>query len=270
MPLKGALTIVGAGIKVPAHTTLEAIHWIQQASKVFFLLNNDSAISWMQSLHPNTEDLAVFYDQEIDRLLVYQRMVAHIVAAVLTGEKVCVVFYGHPNVYVYPTRELMLQAQQQQFSVKVCPGVSAEDCLFADLGIDPARTGCQSYDATDFLIRPRQFDITAGLILWQIGVIGNMTSQIYDPLAGVKVLQEALLRYYPPDHIMYVYESALEYDQRSTVQPLPLSQLENARITTISTLYIPPCGSIDIDEAVIMRLGITQSPLLSTSVGNQA
>jgi len=29
------------------------------------------------------------------------------------------------------------------------PGISAEDCLVADLGIDPASSGCQSYEAND-------------------------------------------------------------------------------------------------------------------------
>jgi hypothetical protein len=32
------------------------------------------------------------------------------------------------------------------------PAVSAEDCLFADLGVDPGAAGCQSHEAADFLI----------------------------------------------------------------------------------------------------------------------
>jgi hypothetical protein len=32
------------------------------------------------------------------------------------------------------------------------PAISAEDCLFADLGVDPADHGCPSYEATDFLV----------------------------------------------------------------------------------------------------------------------
>jgi len=33
------------------------------------------------------------------------------------------------------------------------PAISSEDCLYADLGVDPATTGNASYDATDFLLR---------------------------------------------------------------------------------------------------------------------
>lgn len=257
MQPQGNLTIVGAGIKVPAHTSLEAIYWIQNAQQVFFLLNSESSVEWIQKLNQNTKNLALFYSQETDRLLVYQRMVMYIVEAVLTGERICAVFYGHPNIYVFPTRELMLQAQQHKFSITVCPGISAEDCLFVDLGVDPARSGCQSYDATDFLIRPRQFDTTAGLILWQIGVIGNLTSQVHDPTLGLKILQEYLQRHYSPDHIVYVYESGVRSEQPSTVQPLPLQQLSTARVTTISTLYVAPVSPRGIDQEMLQTLGIS-------------
>jgi hypothetical protein len=42
------------------------------------------------------------------------------------------------------------------------PGISAEDCLFADLGIDPGIYGCQSYEATDFLANGRPWGETDG------------------------------------------------------------------------------------------------------------
>ena len=32
------------------------------------------------------------------------------------------------------------------------PGISAEDCLLADLGVDSAHNGLQSLEATDLLI----------------------------------------------------------------------------------------------------------------------
>ena len=51
-------------------------------------------------------------------------------------------------------------------------GISAEDCLFADLGFDPASTGCLTFEATDFLIHNRRVDPTCLVILWQIGVVG--------------------------------------------------------------------------------------------------
>lgn len=54
------------------------------------------------------------------------------------------------------------------------PGISAIDCLFADLKIDPASMGLQSYDATEFLLYDENFSTTSHLVLWQIAIIGEI------------------------------------------------------------------------------------------------
>jgi hypothetical protein len=94
------------------------------------------------------------------------------------GLNVCVVYYGHPGVFVMPSHDSIRQARAAGFEAIMLPGISAEDCLFADLGIDPGRIGCQSFEATDFLVNRRKFDTSSHLILWQIGVIGDLS---YDP-----------------------------------------------------------------------------------------
>ena len=50
---------------------------------------------------------------------------------------------------------------REGFNAQMLAGISAEDCLFADLGLDPGKNGCQSFEATDFLIRRRQFEPTS-------------------------------------------------------------------------------------------------------------
>src|SRR3546814_21038374 len=52
-------------------------------------------------------------------------------------------------------------------------GVSAEDCLYADLGIDPGEVGCQHYEASQFMFYHRRIDPSAYLVLWQVGVAGD-------------------------------------------------------------------------------------------------
>src|SRR5439155_2475209 len=100
----------------------------------------------------------------ITRTIVRQRRARQDVSAAL---------YGHPGVFVYPSHEAVSRARADGFAARMLPAVSAEDCLFADLGVDPGATGCQSYEATDFLLRQRQVDPTAALILWQVSVIGE-------------------------------------------------------------------------------------------------
>jgi predicted XRE-type DNA-binding protein len=60
---------------------------------------------------------------------------------------------------------------------RMLPAISADSCLYADLEIDPARDGCQSFEATDFLVHDRLVDSRSLLIHWQIGMICDATFQ---------------------------------------------------------------------------------------------
>jgi hypothetical protein len=88
--------------------------------------------------------------------------------------EVCVVFYGHPGVFVQPAHEAIRVARLEGFTARMLPGISAEDCLFADIEVDPGVYACQSFEATDFLVRKRKFDPRSPLVLWQIGSIGDL------------------------------------------------------------------------------------------------
>ncbi|MFK9297939.1 hypothetical protein ACJEJR_24330, partial [Escherichia coli] len=55
------------------------------------------------------------------------------------------------------------------------PGISAEDCLYADLGIDPGIVGCQHFEATQFMLYRRVIDTAGYLILWQVGAAGDQS-----------------------------------------------------------------------------------------------
>lgn len=88
------------------------------------------------------------------------------------GKVVVAVFYGHPGVFASPTHRAIALAKAEGFKAIMLPGVSAEDCLCADLGIDPATIGLLTYEATDLLIRNRVLVPSIPLVLWQVGVVG--------------------------------------------------------------------------------------------------
>src|SRR5690242_1848360 len=145
----GSLVIVGTGIKFVSHLTVEARGLIERAEKVFFLINEPASAVWMQRLNPSAESLSQFYVAGKRRLDIYHAIAEHILAHVRQGLQVCAVFYGHPSVFVTPAHEALRQARREGFKAWIAPGISAEDCLFADLAIDPAYHGCQSFEATD-------------------------------------------------------------------------------------------------------------------------
>jgi len=88
------------------------------------------------------------------------------------------------------------------------PAVSALDCLVADLGIDPAATGLQSYEATDFIVHRRRPDTAATLVLWQIGVVGELGYARAPRRENLALLVDRLARAYPREHEVIVYEAS--------------------------------------------------------------
>jgi diguanylate cyclase (GGDEF)-like protein len=86
------------------------------------------------------------------------------------------------------------------------PGVSAEDCLYADLGIDPGRVGCQHLEATQFLCTERVIDTAGYLVLWQAAVVGDRTfMQVATTRAHRQLLVDKLKRFYPAAHEVTIY-----------------------------------------------------------------
>jgi uncharacterized protein YabN with tetrapyrrole methylase and pyrophosphatase domain len=252
----GSLTIVGTGITLIAQITTEAQAWITRADKTFFLMMHPLAEQWMLDLNPQAESLARFYTPRRDRAEVYRDIADHVLAAVRAEQMVCAAFYGHPGVFVSPTQAMVRQARAEGYSVRMLPGISAEDCLFADLDLDPGVQGCQSYEASDFLIRPRRFDPTTPLILWQVGVIGyfDVIDASLDPSKGLAALAATLRRSYPAEHLLTLYEAALLPTSDPTITHVRLDQLPHAAITPLATLYVPPIAAPAVDAAMLESL----------------
>lgn len=254
----GTLTIVGTGIQLVGHLTLAAQAWIKEADKVLFAVADPVTAKWLQTLNTTVEPLP-YNTHNQRRRQTYQEMVECILAAVRQGGNICVVFYGHPGVFSDPAHEAIRQARQEGFHAQMLPGISAEDCLFADLGVDPGRNGCQSFEATDFLIRRRQFDPTSVLILWQLAMVGNLGFLKEDaPSPGLTILAEVLGQHYGLKHEVVIYEAATYYPIcQPLIKWLPLSQLPKAKVSEISTLYVPPQAPAALDYEMMARLGIS-------------
>lgn len=237
---QGSLVAVGIGIRLAQQCTPEARHEIEAADVVCTGGGDPVTQRWLSGLNANTVSLQAHYRRGKSRRRTYEEMTEAILARVRAGKRVCAAFYGHPGVFVHCSHEAIERARSEGFEARMLPAVSAEDCLFADLGVDPGRAGCQSYEATDWLVNARVFDTGAPLILWQIAVVADrsLTELTSDP-RRVAILSEVLMRYYPPEHIVTVYEAAIFPTGRPKVERLALRDLARARITQQSTLYVP-------------------------------
>jgi uncharacterized protein YabN with tetrapyrrole methylase and pyrophosphatase domain len=255
------LVIVGTGIRTVGQLTMEAIAWIKRADKVYYVVGEPIAEEVIQRLNPEgAESLYGFYEEGKVRMEAYHAMVETILASVRAGNLTVGAFYGHPGVFTYPSHEAIRRARQEGYRARMLPGISAEDCLFADLGVDPAINGCQSYEATDFLMNGRTVDNSSQLILWQIGVLGNWTFKRYRyDLSALPLLLERLYQYYPPAHEVYVYEAATMIGCEPVIKRIPLHMLPNAGLSAASTLYIPPARPPSPDPAIYDRMRILQN-----------
>jgi hypothetical protein len=257
MPV-GSLTVVGTGIRL-SQLTPEAHALIQSADKVLFLVSDPVTYTWITQANATAESLHIHYSPKKLRPTSYQEMVERILSCVREGFDVCVAFYGHPGVFAYPSHEAIRRARCEGFEAKMLPGISAEDCLFADLGIDPATNGCQSFEATDFLLSQRRFDPNVALILWQIGCTGDLGYRGRCNRGGLRILIDVLGQHYDPAHEVIVYEAARYLHCEPTIQRIALGKVPQANVTLSSTLFVPARSMATPDRAMADRLGIPAS-----------
>jgi precorrin-6B methylase 1 len=255
---RGSLTVVGTGIAGPAHVTPEARGEIRSAEQTFLLLGDPLSRAWLAELAPGAEKLSDLYAPGKSRRRTYAEMVERVLAAVRRGRRVVLVLYGHPGVFAQPTHAAVRRAREEGFDARMLPGISAEDCLFADLGVDPGERGCQSFEATDFLLRRRRFDPCSALVLWQIGAIGvedvRTTSLWSRP--GLVALTDVLLGSYPRRHEVVVYEASTLPIVEPKRARATLAELPDAPVTIASTLYVPPLADRPTDRRMARRLGL--------------
>jgi uncharacterized protein YabN with tetrapyrrole methylase and pyrophosphatase domain len=254
----GSLTVVGTGIRLGQLST-ESRGCIEAADRLLFLVCDAVTYSWLAEVNSNAESLHTFYSADKARETTYAHMVERILSYVRDGKSVCVALYGHPGVFAYPGHEAIRRARQEGYSARMLPAVSAEDCLFADLGIDPGTSGCQSFEATNFLVFRRRFDPSVPLILWQVGLTGEPGYRSTCNRSGLHILVDYLLQHYDKAHEVILYEASRYIGCESVATRVALDGLREAAVTVSSTLYIPPSRRGTPDLALASRLGIPAS-----------
>jgi hypothetical protein len=237
---RGSLLVVGTGIRAVGHVTLETVSALQRADRLLYLVTDPLTIRWLKELNPAAESLYPHYIEGRPRQEAYDAMADVTLSHVRAGARVCMALYGHPGVFAFPGHEAVKRARAEGYSAAMLPGVSAEDCLFADLGVDPAADGCQSFEATDFLLKRRAFDPRSALVLWQVGVLGQVHALRQFSTAGLRLVAEALGSVYGSAHVATLYEASVFAVCPPTISHVSLGQLPEASVSPYATLYVPP------------------------------
>ncbi len=249
--------MVGFGIKFFSHLTTETIASIEKADKVLYLVNDPVVKDWIQKANPCTESLEDIYFKHSSRSDTYCAIADYILETLSQNQNLCVVFYGHPTVFADPGIMAVKKAREKGIDARVFPGISAEACLFSDLLINPGSCGCQSFEATDFLIYDRIYSPKSHLILWQVGFIGAINHPgDYDNSVGINLLYRTLSKNYPSMHEVILYEAAQYPSFEPRIEKILLKELPQAKIEAITTLYLPPAFKAQRNNEVLEELGI--------------
>lgn len=252
-----SLTVVGTGVKFKSHLTTEAKIHIQGSDMVFYLVNEPAIREWIINNSVRSESLNNLYSLYALRNDCYKAMTQQVMDALRQQQHVCFVLYGHPSVIAKPGLDAAIQARLEGFQSTILPGISAQDCLFSDLMINPGVSGCMSYEATDFLVYKRVLDNRSHVILWQVGFIGALGyPDRYDNSNGITVLTKTLLQYYKPSHQVTLYEAAQYPHMKPRITKVVLDELPSAECNAVTTLYIPPEAKSVANEEVISALNM--------------
>jgi uncharacterized protein YabN with tetrapyrrole methylase and pyrophosphatase domain len=253
--VRGRLTVVGTGVR-PDQLTSQALLALELAEKVFYLVPDRPTVQRIHALNATAESLMPLVMGTNSAEKGSQPLAEIILAPVRRGLTTCAAFFGHPVMLTGPVPQILRTCREEGHEVEVLPGVSMQDCLYADLGVDPGQGGCQSFDSTDFLIHRRRYDPTSHLILWQIGAIGCLASESRNCSHGLELLAEVLRETYPEDHEVRIYEAVTEAGPEPRILDLPLRRLPEGTVSLYSILYVPPLPARLPDPAILARLGV--------------
>jgi uncharacterized protein YabN with tetrapyrrole methylase and pyrophosphatase domain len=238
-----------------SHLTPLARSYIKNADVVFTALSDSIVELWLARMNPNVRSFQTLYQEGKSRGDTYRQMVDALMAEVRAGKQVCGAFYGHPGVFALPPHKAIAIARAEGYPAHMEPGISAEDCLYADLGFDPGRYGCQHYEANQIMLYRRRIDPSAYVVLWQVGLAGDQSfTRFSTPEPYKQVLVDVLARDYDLAHEVILYRAATLPMHEPRIERLPLGKLPQAQIDQQATLVIPPARSLEPDLQIRERL----------------
>jgi precorrin-4 methylase len=254
-PARGSLACVGLGMTLGSHLTPLARSHIEQADVVFAALSDPIVELWLGRMHADVRSLQPGYQDGKSRMQTYREWVDLMMREVRAGKKVCSVFYGHPGIFAWSPHEAIRTARAEGFAAQMEPGISAEDCLYADLGIDPGRFGCQHFEASQLLFYERRLDPTAYLVLWQVALVGDLSLTRFSTGAAYRqLLVDVLNEQYPPDHPIIIYRGATLPIEQARIRHLVLHELPTVALAEEETVVVPPASPLKPNTTMRARL----------------
>jgi hypothetical protein len=224
----GSLVIVDTGVVAVNQVTVEGHRWIQQSDWVLFLGADPVTEHWLAKLNENVESLDGL--ETADEIV--ERMLDHVRA----GLAVCLAYHGRSALVAQVLREAIALGRAEKMLSAIVPGVSPLDCLFADLGLDPLRDGCQIFAADHLTEHGRRIDPGIALIV-----------SLSDDAAHADLL-ELLRKAYTAGREAVIYEPARYIVLEPVIRRGAIGEIGEQDLAGASYLYIPAIPPTNANE----------------------
>lgn len=237
--------VVGTGMVGYRQLTREAEAALKNSERIYLVHYQGVVKEYMSELADEVINLTEQYESGIDRKETYERMAEEVIEGAKSADgPVSFALYGHPSVFVSPSRWIIDNAPKEGLTVDARPGISSMDCLYTDINLDPAEDGIQMFEATDLLVRDFDLNPDVPAMIWQVG---SVETRLYQPHNNHEPerftnLREHLQQFYPDDHTVKLLETSTYPFTESVEIEFPLDEFESMhdRINATQTLYVPP------------------------------
>ncbi|MFB6173943.1 MAG: SAM-dependent methyltransferase [Halobacteriales archaeon] len=274
-PIPYDIYVVGTGMVGYRQLTREAEAALRKSERVYLVHYQTLVREYIED-ELGTEVVALTEEYTVgeNRANTYERMADRVLEGAAAADgPVSFALYGHPMVFVSPARWVREDGRERGFEVKVVPGVSSMDCLYADIGLDPAEHGLQMFEATDLLVREFELNPRVPAMVWQIGTVGTVLYSGADSSPErFTPLREYLQRFYPEDHTAYLLRTATYPITESEQIAFDLDEFEaiHDRVNAVQTLYLPPVEDKGVaNEAMLDRLTSEEHLETITAAGTE-
>jgi uncharacterized protein YabN with tetrapyrrole methylase and pyrophosphatase domain len=248
--------LIGAGVSPDLHFTRLGMNQVAKADCVVYFSDPRLEVIFDEALVKNRVTLDDLYpDGGIDDDS-YQAVMDRIVSLFDKHDYVVFVQQGNPRLGVTLSDMLQTESEEKGFVFDIFPGVSSLDTLIIDTDRDPLEYGTVIIDANRILLFSHTICPEFDHYIYHICSVGTRKTNIEDPSIdnSISLLQERLLRSYPPEHLCKIIESnGAGIGSESIIIELKLKDLPSTLhdVTFGTTLFVPSVGRPPINQAVL-------------------
>jgi len=252
------LYVIGLGIKIPDHTTVEALRIMSKCTRIYSIVQESPQL-WLPpgrtSEVPVVNVLGMYAEGAV-RTENYDRVASAIFKALTETQTVGYVTYGNPLAYDSVAQNLIRQAQRSGTRIEIVAGISSIDTLLCDLGVDMA-PGIQIYEASWLVASRVRLNVAAAAILLQLGTFGSFRAHYRDwrSAGSLEELRSYLMGSYPSSHKVTLVQSS------NQLQPARITEVILEKLCQVgaedfmgASMYVPAIEIVRLDENTVMRM----------------